>query len=139
MWTLHFGRTWRKRVSRRRSKRSEECHVDYVNCIFGIFSQFSLLHSCSGLRFLASGASDPEHRDVFSRIYSVLSDVCTPDTCFVMNADTWTMLCREEDVQANDSFRHQFRLHAVFKKIVLKTDCFCICFLPCPGLRRVYS
>ena len=29
-------------------------------------------------------------------------------TYFVMNADTLTMLCREGDVEANDSFRRQF-------------------------------
>ena len=41
-----------------------EGHVDYVECMFGQLSQpHFLLPTCSGLRFLASEATDPEHRD----------------------------------------------------------------------------
>ena len=42
----------------------KESHVDYVQCMFSQMSQpHFLLHTCSGLRFLASEATDPEHRD----------------------------------------------------------------------------
>ena len=36
------------------SARSEECHADYVTCMSSQFSQPRFLHTCSGLRFLAS-------------------------------------------------------------------------------------
>ena len=52
-------------------------------------------------------------------IHGVLPDVCIIDTCFetneqkkvtcfVMNADNLTMLCRESDVDANDNLQRQF-------------------------------
>ena len=82
-----------------------------------MFSQLSqphfILPTCSGLRFLASEATDPEHRDasvlvpcflmpqkfvidfveivteiensVELKIHGVLSDACTPDNCCVTN------------------------------------------------------
>ena len=51
------------------------------------------------------------------KIHGLHSDACTLDTCsmtddqvtcFVMHADTLTMLCREGDVEANDNFQRQF-------------------------------
>ena len=41
-------------------------------------------------------------------------------TCFVTNADTLTMLCREGDVEANDSFRRQLTPSCNFQKCRLK-------------------
>ena len=65
-------------------------------------------------------------------IHGLLSDACTLDTCsvtddlfekvtcFVMNADTLTMLCRERDVEANNSFQRQFSPSCNFQNIVWK-------------------
>ena len=62
-------------------------------------------------------------------IHGVLSDACMLDTCcvtnerwkvtcFVTNADNLTMLCREEDVEANVCLH----LHAKFKSCLLIFD-----------------
>ena len=55
-------------------------------------------------------------------IHGLLSDACTLDTCFVMNADVLTKLCREGDVEANDSFRRHFTPSYNFSKCGLKLD-----------------
>ena len=64
------------------------------------------------------------------RIHGLLSDACTLDTCsvtddlekvtcFVMDAGTLTMLCREGDVEANDDdFQRQFSPSCDFSKVV---------------------
>ena len=46
-------------------------------------------------------------------------------TCFVMNADSLTMLCREGDVEANDNFQRQFSPSCTFSKYRLKIRWFC--------------
>ena len=125
--------------------------------------QLCFLHTCSGLRFHASRATDPEPRDAsvfvlcflmhqnawltswsFSQkleylekfkfeIHGVLSDACILDTCcmpnerkkvtcFVMNADNLTMLCREGDVEANDSLQRLFTPSCKVSKCHLKFD-----------------
>ena len=65
-----------------------------------------------------------------NEIHGLLSDACTLDTCcvtndllrrspcFVMNADTLTMLCRQWDVEANDSFRRLFTPSCNFQNVV---------------------
>ena len=64
-------------------------------------------------------------------IHGVLSDACMLDTCcvtnerwkvtcFVTNADNLTMLCREEDVEANVCLH----LHAKFKSCLIIFDVF---------------
>ena len=56
------------------------------------------------------------------KIRGVLSDACTLSTCCVTNADTLTVLCREGDVEANDSFRRLFTPSCNFQKCRLKFD-----------------
>ena len=64
--------------------------------------------------------------EVKIEIHGLLSDACTLDTCsvtddqvtcFVMNADTLTMLCREGNVEANDNFQRQFSPSCRFFKM----------------------
>ena len=43
-------------------------------------------------------------------------------TCFVMNADNSTMLCREGDVEANDSLQRHFAPSCKVSKCHLKVD-----------------
>ena len=74
-------------------------------------------------KFLVDFVEIPTEVENFEKfkfeIHGVLSDACIIDTCcvtndqyevtgVVMNADNLTMLCREEDVEANDSLQRQF-------------------------------
>ena len=48
--------------------RDPKSDVDHMKCMSSQFSQLRFLHTCSGLRFLASEATFPEHRICVSSV-----------------------------------------------------------------------